>query len=106
MVPPKTTWTKEEFWAELDEIGEDEVRVRLATKYYSDVNERGPLAREWLQRRELSRAAEVERSREASSLEHMRIARSAKNAAWTAAIAAMIAAMFAAVAIVISLYKP
>jgi hypothetical protein len=104
-VPPKTTWTKDEFFAELDEAGEDEVRVRLATKIYTDVNEKGALAREWLQRRELSRTAELERSRAASSLEQIRIARSAKNAAWTAAIAAIIAAMFAAVAIVISLYK-
>jgi hypothetical protein len=45
-------WTKEQFWAELDNHGEDEVRVKLATKIYTDLNEKGALAREWLHRKE------------------------------------------------------
>ena len=41
-----------------------------------------------------------------SRAEQIRIARSAKNAAWTAAIAAITAAICAAAAIVISFYRP
>jgi hypothetical protein len=95
-------WTKEQFWAELEKLGPDEVRVRLATKYYSDVNERGLLAREWLHRLDLAAEAEVERKRDSSSAEQIRIARSAKNAAWVAAIIAIIAAIIAAAAAFIS----
>jgi len=93
-----TALTKEEFWAELDALGETEVRVRLQNKTYTDLNEKGSFAREWLLRRELASAA-------ASNSEQRRTARSAKNAAWTAAIAAIIAAMIAAVAAVIAYFS-
>lgn len=52
------TWTAETLRAEFETIGEDEVKIRLASKFYSDLNERGSLAREWLLRKELARAAE------------------------------------------------
>ena len=90
-----TALTKEEFWAELDTLDETEVRIRLQNKVYSDINERGAFAREWLLRRDLAGSA-------ASSAEQRRIARSAKNAAWTAAIAAIIAAIAAIVTIYLS----
>ncbi len=89
----RETWTIESFWAELDKIGEHEVRVRLATKIYGDLNEKGGLAREWLLRKELAQAAESSRKAEASEAakmelarEQVRIARSAKNIAIIAAI--------------------
>lgn len=102
---PQEYWTKESFWAELDEAGVDEVRVRLATKIYGDTNEKGGLAREWLLRREQLAVAEAQHARDAASAEHMRIARSAKNAAWAAVIAAMLAAISAAVAAVIAYFS-
>jgi hypothetical protein len=83
-----TALTKQEFWAELEAIGETEVRVRLQNKIYSDLNEKGSFAREWILRRELA-AANVSNSAQS------RIARSAKNTAWIAAIAAIIAAIAA-----------
>lgn len=88
-------FTKDSFWAELDRLGEDEVRNRLIANRYGLGQQKKPLAQAWLQERERSRA-------DASSLEQMRIARSAKNAAWAAAIAAIIAAIAAIVSIAIS----
>jgi hypothetical protein len=46
--------SKEEFWRELDEVGEEEVRVRLAIGTYNNVNQLAPLAREWLEPKELA----------------------------------------------------
>lgn len=92
----RETFTKEQFWAELDELGEEQVRVNLdVTKIYGDVGSKRALALEWLRRRDQSRS-------ETSNREQMRIARSAKNAAWIAAIAAIVAAIIAAVAAVMS----
>jgi hypothetical protein len=82
------TWTKEQFWSELEAVGEDEVRTRLAAKIYGEANHKAPLAREWLRRKDQERS-------DLSTSEQTRIARSAKNAAWAAAIAAIIAAIFA-----------
>lgn len=81
------TFTKEQVFAELDGLGEAAVRVRLSVdKAYGDSGPKHALVLEWLRRKELSR-------KEASSLEQIRIARSAKNAAWIAAIAAITAAV-------------
>jgi hypothetical protein len=95
------TSTKEDFWAELDRIGPDEVRARLAIKDYSDLTEKGPLAREWLRRMDQTAADEPERS----NLEQIRIARSAKNAAWAAAIMAAIAAIAAIISVTFTFLK-
>ena len=86
----QTTWTKEQFWAELEKLGEPVVRERIAAGIYDDA--RRGLAEEWLRLREESR-------KDASSAEQMRTARSAKNAAWIAAIAAIIAAICAIIAL-------
>ncbi|MFO1242739.1 MAG: hypothetical protein U1E36_06010 [Rickettsiales bacterium] len=80
----KSTYTKEEFWAELEALGEEEVRVRIVTKKYGDVGDKLALAKEWLESQERRRS-------DASHAEQIHIARSAKNAAWIAAIAAVIA---------------
>ena len=87
-----TALTKKEFWAELDALGETEVRIRLQNKIYTDLNEKGSFAREWILRRELAAA-------NASSSAQSRVARSAKKAAWIAAIAAIIAAIAAMLAV-------
>jgi hypothetical protein len=47
------TFTKESFWAELDALGEDEVRVRLSvTKQFGDVGPKHELAKLWLARKD------------------------------------------------------
>ena len=63
-------------------------------------------AREWLAYKERLRDDSDSERSSLSNSEQIRIARSAKNAAWAAAIAAIIAAICAAVAIVISLKGP
>jgi len=88
------TFTKEKFWAELDDLGEEEVRDRIVTGRYGAGNKKLQLAREWLRRRETERI-------EASNREQIRIARSAKNAAWAAAMAAIIAAVCAVITFLI-----
>jgi len=93
---------KEEFWAELDEVGETEVRVRLATKIYGDINNKGSLAREWLMRKDQARESARELRNEASRVEQIDIARSAKDAAWAAARAAEKANTRATIALIIA----
>lgn len=97
------TYTKEQFWGQLDALGEDTVRVRLATHAYGDGGDRRALVEEWLRRQNQRRATEESDRSAAASAEQIRIARSAKNAAWAAAMAAIIAAIFAAISIAISL---
>jgi hypothetical protein len=84
------------YFGDFERAGEDVVRNNLALKLY--VDKRAGLASEWLARKERSR-------REISNSEQIRIARSAKNAAWLAAIAAIVAAIVAAIAAVIAYYS-
>jgi hypothetical protein len=92
------TFTKEQFWDDLEKIGEEGVRANLVTKVYGDLGAKHDLAEAWLESKERSRIA-------ASSAEQHRIARSAKNAAWIAAIAAIVAAIAAAIAAVIAYFS-
>src|SRR5690349_16848946 len=92
------TFTRESFFAELDKLGEEVVRTRVVTRAYTSVNAKLPLAQEWLRLRDQARSEEASRRIESANLEQIRIARSAKNAAWAAAIAAIIAAIFAIIA--------
>ena|SRR5215217_9614316 len=97
---------KQEHFADFDTLGEAEVRRRVDSLYWGSTNDAGHVyAVEWLWKEGQSRSAEAERRRVASHFEQIRIARSAKNAAWAAAIAAIIAAICATVAIGISVLK-
>ena len=87
------TFTKEQFFAELDSLGEDDVRTRVVVGHYGRGNKKLQLAEEWLRLREQSRIDE-------SNREQRKTARSAKNAAWVAAIAAIIAAIAAVISLV------
>lgn len=82
-----------EFFRGLDAKGEAEVRRILARKGWNP--RRTALANHWLSELDNSREALLARE----NLDH---ARSAKNAAWTAAIAAVIANVIAIAAIVIA----
>ena len=92
---PYTPYTKEQFWAELEQLGEDAVRIRIITKVYGDASDKRSLAEEWLRHKDRLRI-------DASNVEQIRIARSAKNAAWVAAIGAIIAALIAIASVVIA----
>ena len=89
--------TDDPMFADFERDGEDVIRKNLAASLYQE--RKAKLAREWLYRKERER-------NNASNAEQIRIARSAKNAAWAAAIAAIIAAICAAVAIAISFLRP
>jgi hypothetical protein len=84
-------------WKQFEELGEERVRQNLAAHIYGEDNTR--LAREWLAHKAATRQSDSDARDAASSLEQIRIARSAKNAAWAAAIAAIIAAICATIAI-------
>lgn len=82
---------------EFDSIGAAEVRARIVTKVYLGATR--ALAEAWLERRN-----------EASSVEQLELARSAKDAAWAAARAAdqanskaMIAIIMAAISITVTI---
>jgi hypothetical protein len=79
-------WTKV-FWAELEHLGEDQVRARLATKFYSDAEREGAV-REWLQQKELARGVELEFRRSKREAEQREEASRASKAAERAAEAA------------------
>lgn len=74
----------DEFWAELEKLGEDEVRKRLATERIYGADKR-PLVIEWLWRKDQSRADSFNR-------EQLSIARDAAVSARAAADAARDAA--------------
>jgi hypothetical protein len=92
-------FTRERFWAELERLGEEEVSLRIATGKYRDVHQKKSLAEEWLRLKDHERSESRHRASLASNAESLRIARSAKNAAWIAAIAATIAAIATGVTI-------
>lgn len=82
---PQETFTAEQFWKKLDDIGEDKVRENIVAGRYSTANKKLQLAEEWVRRKVQSRNDE----RETESLE---IAASARDAAVDAARAAEAAA--------------
>jgi hypothetical protein len=78
--------TQDQFEAELERLGVDEVRARITTNVYQGGQRNHALA--WLDK-------EIDRRADAASLSHSHAARSANKAAWIAAIAALILAIFA-----------
>jgi len=97
---------KKAFWAELDQAGADEVRVRLATKIYGELNERGALAREWLLRHDQLRVAEAARRQDDFARQQLDIARGAATAATRANYISIAALVLALVALIYSIFKP
>jgi hypothetical protein len=95
------------FLAELEQIGPDEVRSRIANGTYSlKVGEKGAIAKDWLLRKELARATEFDRPNDAfSSREQFHNPRRPKDAAWSGVIAAIVAVIIAASAAVIAYYS-
>jgi len=101
-------WTRV-FFADLDHLGEEQVRARLAKGFYFDP-ERREAAFAWLQQKETARAEELERrsaQREAALVEHSaRAVDAAERAVKTAEkpnVRASIAIMIAVTAAIISM---
>jgi hypothetical protein len=77
------------FMAELDQLGEDEVRQRLAAEAY-DPREL-PFVREWLLQRDEERARDRELRAAAARAEELGAQKGGSWAAWGVAIVAVIA---------------
>lgn len=92
------TFTKAQFWAELDTAGEHVVRERVIGKVYGAGNSKLALAEEWLRVREVARADAQAQAAHNVALENLRTAKSAKNAAWVAAASAVVAIISSLVA--------
>lgn len=88
--------------ASFEEQGEAQVRDKIAMRVFNDENR--ALAVRWLESKDQEREAASRARSEASQDEQIKVARSAKNAAWAAAIAAMVAAVVAIIAAVISYF--
>ena len=87
------TFTKEQFWSELDALGEEDVRVRFSvTKQFGDVGTKHELTKLWLKRFEDSRASEAANKRDAREDKTLRLASRANIIAYIAVIIAAIAA--------------
>ena len=79
------TFTTQQFWAELDALGEETVRERVVVGAYGSGHNKKELAQEWLRRKDQARALSLE-------LDRMGIASKAAQAAIQAADAASRAA--------------
>ena len=104
MAEPKTTFTKEEFWAELDALGEEQVRINLyVIPMYGQLGMSGTgpqkyeLAKIWLQKQQDQRDLEASSKRDARETETLKIA----NRANKIAIAAIVIAALAAIAAIL-----
>jgi len=100
------TFTKEEFWAKLDALGEDAVTLNIDRQIYGPNSEKRVLAKDWLRRKAQERS-------DASQAEQIAIARSAAEAAWEAAreaksanTIAKLALAAATIAIAVSIIVP
>jgi hypothetical protein len=72
-----TAKAKEAFWAELEAIGEKEVRERVANRVYRDQIEEDLWSREWLLRREFNREFAFEQPKIAAQIELAKATRAA-----------------------------
>jgi hypothetical protein len=84
-VAPSIGVNKDQFFVELDALGEAEVRARLASLAFSDFNEKGRYAREWLTRKDQQREAESARRNEEFQASQAATASRAADAAERAA---------------------
>jgi hypothetical protein len=72
-----TAKAKEAFWAELEAIGEKEVRERVANRVYRDQIEEDLWSREWLLRREFNQEFAFEQPKIAAQIELAKATRAA-----------------------------
>jgi len=82
----------EDLISKLEDWGEDDVGIRLARGEFGAKGLDRQRVEDWLSAKSETRSA-------LSSREQIRLAHSAKNAAWAAAIAAIIAAISAVIAV-------
>jgi hypothetical protein len=87
-------FTKTQFWAELEQVGEDVVRERVGGKVYSEGNYKLAFAKEWLRLQEMRRSDGAAAAAHQLNVENLRTTKSARYSAWLAATCAVIAVVF------------
>ena len=87
----------DELWANLEQLGEKEVRRKVLLNAYGP-NKR-PAVQAWLQSKEAERAQDRDSKDQAQRSDELGILRSTKNAAWVAAVAALLSMISAAIAV-------
>lgn len=92
------TYNETDFWATLDAIGEDQVRINIIKKIYGDHGAKRELTLEWLRRKEESRATEASDKRDKREEETLDIAKSAKDSVRYDRYIAITAIIIAAIA--------
>lgn len=85
------TFTAEQFWAELEAVGEDVVRQRLIGEVYGSGNHKRALAVEWVRKQESARESAAKACALEISGEQLRLAKRADMRANIALIIAGIA---------------
>jgi hypothetical protein len=83
--------TANDFWPKLEQLGEEEVRKRVADGVW-DPNDY-PVIAEWLRRQEENRKRNEKEREETRQNKALSVTSSGRTAAWVAAIAAAIAAI-------------
>jgi hypothetical protein len=88
----QTPSKEEQFWKQLDALGEAEVRLKLASGFYGGPQnyDRRPLAEEWLWRKDQERLDARNSAIDAINSEQLRIARHTNIIAMVTLIAAII----------------
>lgn len=90
----------DEFWKKLDDLGEGEVRKRLAQNVYGQ--EKVKFVNEWLRLKEKTRQSEDATEEDGHRQANLEIARSSKNATWVSAGASILAVLISIIALYFS----
>jgi hypothetical protein len=95
----RQTFTKEQFWKELEAKGEKQVRIDLQRGFYGNpmTADRYSLACQWLRKIEQEHLLSSRKQSGAVSRGQIRLAPSAKNAAWIIAIVVIAAVILSAI---------
>jgi hypothetical protein len=93
----QVTRSVDEFFADLESLGEEKARRKLALGDYGDTGQRRGLVEEWLRRQDQSRLDTREASMRAISTAQLRIARRTYTIAIVTLIAAIASIIIAAV---------
>ena len=96
--------TESDFWAKLDVVGEEQVRINLIKNIYGDHGTKRELVQEWLRRKENELALEASAKHDALEKETLTIAKEAIFLARSASRQVRIYRIISIVAIIFSIF--
>lgn len=94
----RETFTELEFWARLETVGEEQVRINYIKSVYGDQGPKRKLVAEWLRRKEEARALEAVAKRDTREEATLAIAKSARVSVRINRYLALAALLIAAIA--------